>query len=328
MRTTPKTPTLVTLTLLAAALTMVPAGQGTAQGMLSVGGQRASFGVHYLSGGFSPDPKQFPNIVSGGSLDVARMGLGGGCAGFAAQTPDLIINYTNAGSFLRLYFQGQGDTALVINDGAGRWHCNDDFVGTDPQVDIRNPPSGQYEIWVASFTAGERIRGALTVTELQRFGLQPAQAQAQPQRRGGGSGLRIGGSEANFGRHAIRGGFTPDPRPIPNIVSGGDRDVSQMGLGADCRGFATGQPDLIVDYQNPQSFLRFYVQAQGDTALVINDAQGRWHCNDDTAGLNPQVDIRNPPAGQYDIWVASYQAGENIRGTVYVTELMNRSVRP
>ena len=328
MTTTGTTPTLVTISLLAAALTVVPTG--TAQGTLALGGQSASFGVHYLGGGFSPDPKQFPNIVSGGSLDVSRLGLGQGCTGYAAQTPDLILHYSNAGAFLRLYFQGQGDTALVINDGAGRWHCNDDFAGTDPQVDIRNPPAGQYEIWVASFTAGQRVRGALMVTELARFGLQPpqAQAQAQPRPQAAGQGLAIAGSQANFGVHTIRGGFTPDPRQIPNVISGGNLDVSQMGLGPDCRGFATRQPDLIVNYQNPQSFLRFYVQGQGDTALVINDGQGRWHCNDDTAGLNPQVDLRSPPAGQYDIWVSSYQAGENIRGTVFVTELPNRSVQP
>ncbi|MEO0322273.1 MAG: hypothetical protein AAF447_04915 [Myxococcota bacterium] len=328
MTTTRKTHTLATLSLLSAALMVAPATRGTAQGTLALGGQRASFGVHYLSGGFSPDPKQFPNIVSGGSLDVSRMGLGVGCAGFAAQTPDLIVNYANAGNFLRLYFQGQGDTALVINDGAGRWHCNDDFAGTNPQVDIRNPPAGQYEIWVTSYQAGQRIRGALMVTELARFGLQPAQAQAPAQPPSGNGGLAIGGNQANFGTHALVGGFTPDPRPFPNVVSGGDRDVSQMGLGADCRGFATRQPDLIVNYTNPQRFLRFFVQAQGDTALVINDAQGRWHCNDDTAGLNPQVDLQNPPAGQYDVWVASYQARENIRGTVYVTELMNRGAQP
>jgi len=140
--------------------------------------------------------------------------------------------------------------------------------------------------------------------------------------------LSIGGSSANFGVHSLRGGFVPDPKQYTGIVSGGSLDVSRMGHGAGCTGFATRQPDVIVNYSNSASFLRFYFQGSGDTALVINDAGGNWHCNDDTAGLNPQVDIPSPPNGQYDIWVASYRAGENIRGTLYATELRSNSVRP
>ncbi len=140
--------------------------------------------------------------------------------------------------------------------------------------------------------------------------------------------LRIGGSSANFGTHALRGGFVPDPKNIANVVSGGSLDVSGMGLGAGCTGFATANPDVIINYSNPAGFLRFYFQGQGDTALAINTANGQWLCNDDTAGLNPQVDIASPAAGQYDIWVTSYRAGENIRGTLHVTELRSNSVRP
>ncbi|MEM1414351.1 MAG: hypothetical protein AAGH15_05605 [Myxococcota bacterium] len=307
------------------------AGRSYAQGRLMTGGQNAFFGTHFLGGGFSPDPRQFANIEAGGNLAIGNMGLGPNCTGYASGQPHLIINYSNPGSFLRFYFQGQGDAALVINDGSGNWRCNDDFSGTDPQVDIQNPVPGQYDIWVSSYQAGQRVRGNLMVTELPRFGLQPSQAGgARPPtpNRGGGSGLAIGGNQANFGVHNLQGGFTPDPYTIPNVVSGGNLNVASMGLGGECRGFATRQPDLILNYRNARNFLRFYVQGQGDTALVINDANGNWHCNDDTAGLNPQVDLRNPPSGQYDIWVSSYTSGENIRGTVFVTELMNRSVQP
>ncbi len=140
--------------------------QSTAQGSLTIGGSRANFGSHRLSGGFVPDPHVIQRIVSGGSHDVSRMGLGAGCTGFATRQPDIILHYSDAASFLRLYFEGAGDTALVINDGAGNWHCNDDTAGLNPQVDIRNPPSGQYDIWVASYEAGRNIRGALKITEL------------------------------------------------------------------------------------------------------------------------------------------------------------------
>jgi hypothetical protein len=133
--------------------------------------------------------------------------------------------------------------------------------------------------------------------------------------------LTIGGSQSNFGRHALRGGFMPDPFTAP-ITSGGNIDASTLGLGPNCRGFVTRQPDYIVDYDAPASFLRFYFVGQGDTTLVISDGAGRWQCNDDSfGGSNPTVDINRPARGQYDVWVGSYRTGENVRGTLHVTEM-------
>ena len=138
------------------------------------------------------------------------------------------------------------------------------------------------------------------------------------------SGLAIGGNASNFGRQTLRGGFMPDPHTV-SIVSGGNLDASTMGLAPGCRGHVTRQPDFILDYQNAASFVRFYATSQGDTTLVINDAAGRWHCNDDShGGLNPTVDIANPPSGQYDIWVGSYRGNENLRSTLHVTELRSQ----
>jgi hypothetical protein len=73
--------------------------------------------------------------------------------------------------------------------------------------------------------------------------------------------------------------------------------------------------------------LRFFVRASGsgDTTLLINDASGNWHCNDDSSGLNPMVSINNPPSGQYDIWVGSYRAGENLSSQLFITELRSQT---
>ena len=137
--------------------------------------------------------------------------------------------------------------------------------------------------------------------------------------------LNIGGNNANYGVHRLNGGFMPDPKVL-NIVSGGSLSVAGMRLGAGCTGYATATPDAILHYSSPASFLRFFVRANGDTALVVNDANGNWHCNDDGpgAGLNPIVNIQNPPAGQYDIWVSSYDASERIRGTLNITEMQSQ----
>lgn len=137
--------------------------------------------------------------------------------------------------------------------------------------------------------------------------------------------LRIGGSNSNFGSGVLNGGFMPDPFTVAvtsGATAGNDVDASSAGLGSGCRGHLTQQPDYILQYNNARAFLRFYFVGQGDATLVINDASGRWHCNDDSwSSLNPTVDIQNPPSGQYDVWVGSYRAGQNIRGQLFVTEL-------
>ena len=141
------------------------------------------------------------------------------------------------------------------------------------------------------------------------------------------TGLLIGGSASNFGNASLRGGYTPDPHNV-RLVSGASGrnsvDVSRLSLAPGCRGHVTRQPDYILNYTQAASFLRFYATSTGDTTLVINDAQGNWHCNDDSVGLNPMVDIANPPAGQYDIWVGSYRAGENLNATLSITELRSQ----
>jgi serine protease Do len=135
--------------------------------------------------------------------------------------------------------------------------------------------------------------------------------------------LAIGGNQANFGVHRIQGGFTPDPKRI-NVVSGGNINVANLGHG-NCNGFATRQPDAIVHYSNPAGFLRFFVVAQGDTTLVVNDPNSNWVCNDDAVGTNPMVDMNRPAAGQYDIWIGSYESGSQLRGNLYITELQGQS---
>ncbi|UJR86497.1 hypothetical protein [Sandaracinus amylolyticus] len=162
--------------------------------------------------------------------------------------------------------------------------------------------------WLAALVAAVAVVGAFAMTPTSRLAAQA-------------SALRIGGGSANFGVFGLNGGFLPDPS-AHNVVSGGNLDASRMGLAPNCRGFVTAQPDLILRYANPASFLRLYVRAQGDTTLVVNDPNGRWYCSDDEGGsLNPMLDFSRPAGGQYDIWIGSYRAGENIRGQFFATEL-------
>jgi hypothetical protein len=290
---------------------------------LQVGGSDSNYGSTRLAAGFTPDPHQV-TVTSGGSLDVSAMNLGSGCVGYATNKPDFILHVSGNSSMLRFYNIGSGDTGLVINDASGRWHCNDDsYDSTDPTVTIHNAPQGQYDIWVTSYQSSENLSSTLHITELD---LHPGSGTSS---NGGGSNSRltIGGGDAYFGNVHLSPGFMPDPHSV-SITSGGNLDVSDMNLTSGCVGYATSQPDFILHMSGRSDMLRFYVDGNGDTGLVINDGSGGWHCDDDShGGLNPEVGIHNPPSGQYDVWVTSYQSGESIRGTLYVSELASQGTK-
>ena len=69
------------------------------------------------------------------------------------------------------------------------------------------------------------------------------------------------------------------------------------------------------------------VEAQGrygaDPVIELYDATGTLVLTDDDSGgnLNPALVFADPMAGQYDIWIGSYSASENIAGQLLITEL-------
>ncbi len=127
-------------------------------------------------------------------------------------------------------------------------------------------------------------------------------------------------ASANYGEANLSAGFSPDPYSV-GMTTGGGVDVSY--LGGSCSGFATTHPDLRINFGGGgSSLLRIYfVGANGDAAMVVNDPYGNFYCVDDSFGtVNPTIDFNNPAGGSYDIWIASYAANTNISGTLYLTE--------
>ncbi len=141
-----------------------------------------------------------------------------------------------------------------------------------------------------------------------------------------GAGLIVGGARSNFGTVSLAPGFVPDPHSR-TFAAGGPVDVSSLGH-AGCVGFVTRQPDYILRLTGTSANLKIKFNVRGaaansptDTTLVVNTAGGEWRCNDDTNGANPQVNLPGATAGQYDIWVGSYQASGHATGTLQITEL-------
>ncbi len=122
------------------------------------------YGSTSLTAGFMPDPFTV-NLTGGGNVPVAYLG---GCAGYTSSAPDYSVYYTS-GAFptLRFYFMGGGsDTTMVINTATASYICADDSYGTfHPTIDINNPVSGRYDIWIGGYNANTSVSGTLYITE-------------------------------------------------------------------------------------------------------------------------------------------------------------------
>lgn len=116
----------------------------------------------------------------------------------------------------------------------------------------------------------------------------------------------------NFGTYSLSAGFLPDPYGV-NVVAGGNINASR--LGSSCVGSISDAPDVRLNFNGGR--ISIGAQSNVDTTIVVNGPDGRWYCNDDFDGLNPQVTLSG--SGQYDIWVGTYSGG-TANAVVYFTE--------
>jgi len=123
------------------------------------------YGSTSLTAGFLPDPFT-TNLTGGGNISAQY--LGSGCVGYMSAAPDYSVFYTS-GAFptLRFYFMGGGsDTTMVNNTATGSFICADDSYGTfNPTIDINNPVSGRYDVWIGGYNANTTVSGTLYITE-------------------------------------------------------------------------------------------------------------------------------------------------------------------
>jgi hypothetical protein len=297
----------VTCVALAAIATFSIAG-GTAHAQNFNPSASGHYGAVRLNAGFTPDPHS-ASIRAGGSYDAAN--LGSSCRGMIAARPDYSVDYT-AGSWpLRFYATAEADTTLVVRLPDGSYLCDDDGGdGLNPLVHVASPRSGRYQVWVGTYSSSAgNPETTLNVTELSTQG-------------GTNTGAVLDfGRDATYGSVTLRTGFTPDPQVV-ELRAGGSVNANEQD--SQCSGWVTTQPDYEVSYTAGGRALIFSVQSDADTTLVINGADGRWHCDDDTDGVNPQIRFESPQSGTYDVWVGTYASGANQPARLSISE----SARP
>lgn len=131
--------------------------------------------------------------------------------------------------------------------------------------------------------------------------------------------LVIGGGTANFGIRDLANARPNQGRIDVSVRTGGTLNVRPLNLHERCVGWVTREPDFILRVLTPVPALRVWVESARDTTLVVNTHDGRWKCDDDSAGAsNPQVLVDETGVGQYDIWVGSFARGVAVQGVLHI----------
>jgi hypothetical protein len=125
-----------------------------------------TFGAYSLEPGFLPDPF-IVSVIGGGPNDASTLGLGEGCIGYVAETPDVSFTYAVAPEGFRIFFIGDSDATLLVQKPDGTFVCNDDSVGLDPAIEFIGEAEGTYSVWIGTFASDAPSFGYVMLTEVQ-----------------------------------------------------------------------------------------------------------------------------------------------------------------
>jgi hypothetical protein len=89
------------------------------------------------------------------------------CGGMIGDIPDFVVDVPEDVPALRIMFEAEQDTSLVVVHAEAGSFCaddSDDATSANPVLDITAPVPGYYGIYVGRFSEEEPITGTLTVT--------------------------------------------------------------------------------------------------------------------------------------------------------------------
>jgi hypothetical protein len=117
----------------------------------------------------------------------------------------------------------------------------------------------------------------------------------------------------------LQSNFIMDPYLLP-VIGKGEQAASSLKQG--CNGFVASQPGVTVNWTGSTDQLNFFVYSDDDPAMVIQQPDGSYVCNDD-AGLDtvqPLVTIKNPANGQYKVFVGTGKQDQPALGFLGITK--------
>lgn len=96
-----------------------------------------------------------------------------------------------------------------------------------------------------------------------------------------------------------------------DVRAGGDQSITGCGIrfGSDRgRGYVTKAPDFSLKLSGMGRYkIRFTVQSECDSILLVNTGSANWYYDDDDAGnLDATITLTRPSNGWMDVWVGTH----------------------
>jgi hypothetical protein len=293
---------------------------------------KASLFTIDLEAGFPLDPT-FLSVQAGGEVDASN--LGGNCRGFINAQPVVTVNWTGKADLAQIFYYSKSDPTLVVLTPDGKLLCNDDAGDQllDPSIRIDNPVQGTYRIWLGSYAKNQLIPGVLVLTtkpevNVGEFSLanlvsRPAlvASLAQPTPQVAEQAFR----EPLTARMSKAAPLQAGGEPVAvEVTSEGKVPVFALPIKTrGCAGLVSAQPDYMFDWAGESKDLRIFFESELDSTLLVVGPNGLVACSDDRqagANINPLVDLPNPVAGSYAVYVGRLNPAQPVKGTLTITE--------
>jgi heat shock protein HslJ len=109
------------------------------------------------------------SVTAEGDIPLFQFPLTKTCAGLVSPKPSFVFTTTAELKQMRVFFEGDADsTLLVLGNGGKIVECSDDVqpdANVNPLVQLTNAPAGAYAVWVGRLNPSQPVKGKLTVTD-------------------------------------------------------------------------------------------------------------------------------------------------------------------
>lgn len=243
-------------------------------------------------------------VRAGGDTEAKTvLGVPMGCAGYIApEQPDYTFSVASPGSILNIGSCSDQDTALVIKTPSGTVECVDDTEGTNPVYTENASASGEYAVWVATYSQGGSAAAKLRLTDTNDSVCTRIAFDGEP----------------SIPPMALSNGFAPQS---VSVTAGGPSSASGIrNARGNCTGYVDDMtPTARISLSGGGSPLNIGACSNSDTTLIVRGPDGTILCDDDTEGSNPVVRIAAAGAGDYTVLVGAYSSGDRPSASVKVS---------
>lgn len=250
--------------------------------------------------------RSFPAVANG---SIAARTLSPTCRGHFSSAPHLALRVTTVQRVVVTSRSNAGDLTLAVREPSGNWRCDDDGgEGTNPRLTLTLVP-GVYPVWFGRYSSSATVPFE-AVVESEELGSVPLD-----------NGLAVA-SPPTLGSMVLAG---PSMASSREGIAGGPLEAST--LGSNCRGRIPAVPHLTLVTRDHRRVV-LTTASNNDLTMVVRDASGALHCDDDGGESNqPRVETYAAP-GVLQVWVGTFSGDARPPFTLSVQSEATNGVAP